>query len=273
MTCKQRLAAFIYCFRKWTNVQNILSLILTCLCVLSGQPVVAIQTPERLRQLFHYQLIYLLLNRLQEYTSSIPFGYRTFRRRADASVWLAPYLAKALTSEFLAVCLRGTRLDFTPTGSVKSHIRERDLKKRSPFLKRLAAFHSAHGIGYFAACFVVLICGASLSLLRFFTSKCSSSASTITSFPQWLVLSTGILFPGFGLEKFPSLLSPLYYAMFPPTTPPRRAIMFRETATGVWRPQRRAREQYWTKSFWMLELPHCALLMWALWANWKLATL
>jgi hypothetical protein len=265
MTRIQRLAVFVYCSKKWSPILKIWSWSLISLCILSGRPIIAIYTRNDLCELLSRYLIYLLLSRLQDYTSSIQYGYRTFRRKVDGAIWLTPYLAKAIVLELLPVSLGGVRLGFTPTGVVKSQIKERRPKERTTFQRRMVAYHSAHGIGYLAAFFFLIFGSVAFHSWMFFTPHNSSS--------HWSVLLKSVLFPGYGLEQFPSLLSPLYYTIYPPTTPPRRAVMFQDKDTGIWRPRKEVREQKWTVSIWLLELPHALLVAGALWANLALTKL
>lgn len=131
MNYAQRLAAFTSCINPWVGA--ILYPLWWCLiliCLMGGRPFVPASTSSDLRRLLRNHLLFCLVNRLHEYISSIPYGYRTFRRKREATVWLAPYLTKAVLLELLPASLGGTRLGFTATCSMRARIRERDAQTR-----------------------------------------------------------------------------------------------------------------------------------------------
>jgi hypothetical protein len=271
MSFTQRLACFISCIRPWlSTIVKSLAWCLIALCLVSGQPVIAISTPRNLRRLLLNHLLFGLFNRLYEYTSSLRYGYRHYRRRYEANIWLTPYLTKAVVLELISIVLGGSRLGFISSGSRKSPTKRSDTTSKSNLIGRASILYQRLGIFYFSF----------LPLLFFiiYLNICKSVDFTRTLPPSfatsvWCTLITTCFFPGIGLEQVPAFFIPLLYIISPPPNPERRRLMAQKGTSGLWRPRQEAKEERWSPGIWISEAPHLMMTGWSIWANWVSAGL
>ena len=75
---------------------------------------------------------------LNEWVTSFPSGYRQTIHEMLATIWMSPYHAITVIQCFLLPkWLGGKAMAFSPSGSLKSTLHERDPRFRAPLARRL----------------------------------------------------------------------------------------------------------------------------------------
>lgn len=148
--------------------------------------------------------------------------------------------------------LGGTQIGFTATGSISSDLEERDPEKRAGLRKRLKVILFDHlaiiHLLYISAC----LGGIGLAITRVLTNGHPPGISftpqmrNITDQLTYLITRIGWP-PLFWLQHFCSALTPLLYAINPPTTPPRESLLDRNPETGVAYPKAHVRQPMRTR--------------------------
>jgi hypothetical protein len=268
----QRIAGIAYCFKALTsNILQSLGWVLTTLCLLSDGPLLSHSTSAGLKNVVLSFLLFGISTRTNQLVVAQQYGYCASIRNDDGVIWIAPTVAIAIIREFLPASFGGRKLGFSVTGSAltRPSIKERNAVTRPCWWRRVLALHQSHGILYHTGFFMLitgLVCLRTYSLLLLPLSKIGSFPIPLFSFSRLQYCLAGPLFPGLGLERLPSFLTPLFYALFPPTDPKRRSLMTQDPNSGVWRPKQNSRQVKWSSRIWRLVLPHCALTAWVIWA-------
>lgn len=90
MTFLQRLCGFIYAISSFSTIFVTLSLLVMPIGVISGYRIIAFADYTQLRWLIRAFFLVLFFNRVNEWTMSLPAGYRLGRRDSNAILWMAP---------------------------------------------------------------------------------------------------------------------------------------------------------------------------------------
>ncbi|RMZ76279.1 hypothetical protein DV737_g4886, partial [Chaetothyriales sp. CBS 132003] len=269
MSVQQRLACIFQCpepltttlFKAWTWL-------VVTMCLALNRPLV--NTPEvgDLVKIMFSFLVFLILQRLNEFLSSRAYGMASLRRRHETSTWLSLHLAAGCIKEMMSSFLGISALRFSVTGDGEASLDERNAFSRPDALGRVWSLHKSDKILWDAALFFAIMWLVCVDTVQ--TVKNSSGSA------MWLALLTGPLFPGTCLERIVWFLSPLRYALFPPTMKERHAYMFKaypEHGIGGYRPLPEYCSARFTKGTWLLNLPYVAATIWAAVALAKTCTL
>lgn len=90
MTFPQRLCGFVYTISSLFTVFLVASMFTAPIVLVSGGNLVPYNTINQLRWLVRSCFLTTVLNRLNEFISYLPSGYRTGQRDARAMMWMAP---------------------------------------------------------------------------------------------------------------------------------------------------------------------------------------
>lgn len=90
MTFPQRLCGFVYTISSLFTVFLVLSMFTAPIVLVAGGNMVPYNTTDQLKWLIRANFLTTILNRINEFVSYLPSGYRTGQRDARAMMWMAP---------------------------------------------------------------------------------------------------------------------------------------------------------------------------------------
>lgn len=260
MAVLQRLACISQCPKPFmtTIFKAFLWLMVVC-CLLSGMPLVNTSDWTSFVYILLAFKVFITLSRVAEYLSTRGAGYANLRRRQDNTVWLGLHLAGPCLQEILPSWLGGMRLPFQVTGAKE----DRALEERNAFTRpgpvgRLKALHKSNLILYHLGLFIIVN--------YLVASNIDKITRTMSGSEMWAALLSGPLFPGLRLDQTIWFLSPIRYALAPPTMKSRFAYMFKaypQHGMGGYRPLPEYRGVRFTKSMWLDHIPYVAITAWA----------
>jgi hypothetical protein len=151
-----------------------------------------------------------------------------------------------MRSFVLPEILGGVKTGFKASGSISNDLQERCAASRAPLLRRLKVTLFAHHVIIHAIFVLACVTGVALNLVRAFGS---------TNIPNlWDVETPGtmddrlVFFvtrlgwpPLIWMQFIVSALTPIIYAVWPPTQPDREELLDRDEKTGVAYPKMEAR--------------------------------
>lgn len=251
----QQAAGILYSLSAWAKLPPLFVL---PLCLLSKQTMVAHTGPKDLQRLLTSSLAVMIFgSSLHDWVTILPGCFVDSFRRIQGQTWLAPYRLKAVIQNLLPLHLVGTRMGFTPSGSIKSSISERDINLRKQILPRLRAMLWHHGVAFHLGFLILVVASLGVSI-RNSIVRCETIEKA------WLSLITHALYPGLPWLEILALFTPLTYTIWPPSMPPRRALMVKDEVNGNFRPsQERKVEQrngwFWANGLWSLLVPCWAI--------------
>lgn len=246
----QRWAMFQHCLRPFNNTTNkVISLFLIALClVLHGKVIATPNMPG-----FAFIIVSVFIQRFGPMIStwqSVDWKLSSTafdkvwntQRRAATNTWLGLHFAIDTFKAVIPEQVGGKTLDFEVTGvrePTASTANERDALTRLPLLTRLKVFHDKERIGWYLVAF------ATMSYLLLWNYMAVTNDFKNDAF--WFQLFCSVGFPGLGLiELVPFLLTPIAYAIFPPTMARRRHLMEQDDETFAWKPKESAKKMVWT---------------------------
>lgn len=96
MTFPQRLCGFVYTVSSLFTVFLVMSMFTAPIVLVSGGDLVPFTSMDQLKWLVRTLFINTVLNRINEFISYLPSGYRTGQRDARAMMWMAPCKCSSL---------------------------------------------------------------------------------------------------------------------------------------------------------------------------------
>ncbi|RMZ79968.1 hypothetical protein DV738_g3083, partial [Chaetothyriales sp. CBS 135597] len=259
MTALQHLACVLQCPEPlMTTILKAWTWFAVTLCLSLNRTLVNTTEVGDLVKILSYFLVFVTLQRLKEFLSSREYGITRLRRRYENTTWLSLHLAAGCIKEMVTHLLGIGSLKFSVTGAREASLNERNEFDRPGALGRVWSLHKSDKILWDAAFFCLIAYLICVDTVQIVTTSSGSA--------MWLALLTGPLFPGMGLERIVWFLSPLRYALFPPTMKERHAYMFKaypEHSIGGYRPLPEYCGARFTKSMWWLGLPYAAATVWA----------
>ena len=150
------------------------------------------------------------------------------------------------------------KLPFKVTGAKDGNLDERNALTRPGPLGRLWSLHHSEGILWHLALFLLIVLLAYVDVCTI-TSRSSGSE-------MWHALLSGPLFPGLRLDQIVWFLSPIRYALSPPTMKDRFNYMFKaypQHAVGGYRPLPEYRGVRFTKKMYLDHIPYAYATIWA----------
>ncbi|KIW16394.1 hypothetical protein PV08_06446 [Exophiala spinifera] len=252
----QRMAMFHHCLRPWLyTVCRFLGLFL-CLIAMAVGPVVATPQADSLYMVTLALACRWVFTAWSDWKSGQRGIFWNLRRRQATNAWMANHFTRDVFRTIIpsSWCSRLgfeiSRADKTSTG-----VKERYADKRPKgYRERLLSIQRREGILYHGVVAVVYI----IVVLVVLVFEWRSSSPNF-----WYRIMARIGFPGMGMiEVVPLYLSPIIYAMFPPTMPKRRDCMVYNAELKVWRPAEEFKTIEWTRESWWLEVPHALAMTW-----------
>ncbi|OAP58009.1 hypothetical protein AYL99_07099 [Fonsecaea erecta] len=172
--------------------------------------------------------------------------YLNVRRRTATGVWMGHHFSRDVLQSLLPKSLGGLRLRFKVSGVGGASVKERDPINRPPLLQRLWTLHRREGILWHLVLFFVM---SSVVLFRVLAEINASTVDGdfIADKVFWLRFIASVGFPGLSLvETIPLYLTPIIYAIGPPTMPERRDSMVYDNKIGLWKPMQKYTGIKWT---------------------------
>lgn len=151
---------------------------------------------------------------------------------------LVDYFTAFLRSFLLPTALGGETLGFKASGSVSNDLQERRVDSRAPLFRRLRVTLFSHHAMIHTLFVLACIAGVALNLARIFSPvkipNLWDTASPATSQEKLVFFITRLGWPPlFWMQFFASALTPITYAIWPPTQPDREELLDRDEKTGV----------------------------------------
>ena len=151
-----------------------------------------------------------------------------------------------MRSFVLPKALGGETAGFKASGSISSDLQERRAGSRAPLLRRLRVTLFSHYAIIHAIFILACLIGFALNLARAFSPTDIPNlwdTATLTTMHSRLVFFVTRLGwpPLFWMQFIASALTPILYAVWPPTQPDREQLLDRDETTGVAYPKVEAR--------------------------------
>jgi cellulose synthase/poly-beta-1,6-N-acetylglucosamine synthase-like glycosyltransferase len=242
MSVCARLSAAVFAFDVLFKIFLPIALLTIPVVLSSGGQLVAFTSYSQLRWKIRLCFISLMLNRLNEWISFIPSGYRLAQRDTVAQMWMAPFHGLAIIRGFfLPSWLGGKRLGFLSSGSVKSTLNERDQKSRAPLFWRLKVALWDYSLWMHLAYAIFL-------LVAVFRSTIHGIVINDNAHSRLMYLFTHAFWPPMlWLLTLTASLVPIRYAVWPPNMPDREELLLRDSKTGVARPREEWKKKRYSK--------------------------
>ncbi|KAM0708792.1 hypothetical protein Q7P35_005445 [Cladosporium inversicolor] len=256
MNFKQRLAGIAFDLRQLVQIPIALSYLIIPFVLLSGSPLVFWATGAQLKVLIRLVCIWSATHWIHngvmgglaatgnEFTS---YDVRMASYDAEMEQWLSPYYFIAFMRSFvLPKALGGETKGFKASGSIPSDLQERSVGSRAPLLRRLRVILFSQYAWIHAIFVLACLIGFALNLARAFSPADIPNlwdTATLTTMHDRLVFFVTRLGwpPLFWMQFIASALTPILYAIWPPTQPDREELLDRDEKTGVAYPKIEAR--------------------------------
>lgn len=160
---------------------------------------------------------------------------------------LIDYLTSFLCSFVLPTALGGETLGFKSSGSVSNDLQERRADSRAPLFRRLRVTLFSHHAIVHALFVLACVAGIALNFARIFSPikipNLWDTASPVATQEKLVFFVTRLGWPPlFWMQFFASALTPITYAIWPPTQPDREDLLDRDEKTGVAYPKAEMRK-------------------------------
>lgn len=246
MSALARLSAAVFIIDTMFKIFFPIALLTIPIVLISGGQLVAFTSYTQLRWKIRLCFASFILSRLNEWISFLPSGYRLAQRDAVAQMWMAPFHAMAIIRGFFLPSWFGGRpMGFSSSGSVKSELNERDPKSRAPLFRRLKVIIWDYNVWMHLLYAIFLLVAVCRSTVRGIVSDGGTRA-------RLMYLFTHAFWPPMlWLLGLTASLTPLRYAVWPPSMPDREELLERDPKTGIARPKEEwKRKRYSKKTFW-----------------------
>ncbi|KIW78941.1 hypothetical protein Z517_08780 [Fonsecaea pedrosoi CBS 271.37] len=245
----QRIAMLHHSCRPYLmTLTKLANSVFAFVCLYRGRPVIA--TPSQ--NALYWAVMFLAIVRMMALIGDIKsvFGkyYLSVRRRTATGVWMGHHFSRDVLQTLLPKRLGGLRLGFGVSGVGGTSVKERDINNRPPLVKRLWMLHRREGILWHVVLFFIM------SYVFIFRIQSEIKASVIdgkfiADKAFWFRFIASAGFPGLGLiETIPLYLTPVIYAIWPPTMPQRRDSMKYDGKSGLWKPMPEYKSIKWTSA-------------------------
>ena len=276
MNFRQRLAGFAFDLRQLVQIPIALSYLIIPFVLLSGSPFVFWATGAQLKTLIRLVCIWSAMHWVHngvmgglaatgnEFTT---YDVRMASYDSEMEQWLSPckfpfdLLASTCTTErltsadyfiafmrsfILPKALGGKATGFKASESISSDLQERRAGSRAPLFRRLRVILFSQYAVIHAIFILACLIGFALNLARAFSAADIPNlwdTATLTTMHDRLVFFVTRLGwpPLFWMQFIASALTPILYAVWPPTQPDREELLDRDEKTGVAYPKIQAR--------------------------------
>lgn len=248
MTILQRLSGFVFTIDAFFKIFFVLSLLTMPIVLMSGGTLVAYSNDYQLRWQARFCFIALITQRINEFITYLPSGYRQGQLEAASMMWMAPYHAITVIRSFiLPKWLGGKAMAFSSSGSQGSLLNERDAKLRAPLFRRLKVILWDCKAWMHLVYILFCIAAVTVSLVRTFRDHHGTR-------PVLYYLLTHAGWPPLlWMIALVAMWMPIQYAIHPPTMPDREELLDRDPKTGIAYPKKERKQQRWTRLHWAHE--------------------
>jgi hypothetical protein len=246
MTFFQRLSGFVFSVDALFKVFYPIAIATIPVVLVTGKKLVAYKDENQLRWLIRFCLIMLGTQRINEWVTYIPSGYRLGRHEGRAMIWMAPYHAITVFRSFLLPSwLGGKPMAFAPSGSLKDKLNERDPATRAPLHRRLKVILWDCKVLLHLLFVIFTIAAVALSIYCAFSTTDQSTFHVLES-----LLTHAFWPPVMWIIMVMALCRPIKYAISPPSMPKREELLDRDPRTGIAHPKTEWKNQRWTAQNW-----------------------
>ncbi|KAL2201692.1 glycosyl transferase [Sarocladium strictum] len=259
MTFFQRVCGFVYTVASLLTVVLVASMMTSPVVLISGGNLVPFKNYSQLKWLIRAWFAAHAINRINEFVTYLPSGYRTGQREARAVLWMAIFQSISIIRTFcLPSWLGGKIAVFTSSGSQKAELDERDPRRRAPLWRRLKV--------------TIWDCQCYLHLLYIFFTIVAVVLGTYWNLRRHQATEdtlVGILThagwpPVLWLSCILSCWTPIGYAIFPPDCPDREDLLDRDSKTGVAYPKETSKRIETGWGAWAHEIHYSSITMYTL---------
>jgi cellulose synthase/poly-beta-1,6-N-acetylglucosamine synthase-like glycosyltransferase len=258
MGFRQRLSGFLFPADNLLRLFISMAILAIPIGMISGKNLVLYTSDFQLRWQIRLGFAGFALGRVSELITFLPSGYRLARRDFDASLWMIPYNAITIIHSFLLPkWLGGKAMAFSPSGSLKSELNERDAAIRAPLYRRLKV--------------ILWDCKAYIHLLYVVFAVIAASAAATRATRQkgnwtdiWIYVLTHIAWPPMmWILSVMAFTTPISYAIWPPTVPDREELLVRDSETFIAHPKPECKMLRWTWLVWGQDAVYTAVTMYS----------
>ncbi|KAJ4386901.1 hypothetical protein N0V93_009800 [Gnomoniopsis smithogilvyi] len=213
---------------------TVLNLVFLSLAFLTDMPLVHWKDKEEMRFLLRIDCAIVLLRWLHELHYAILAGYRSTLNETCKAIYLSPYCFMSYVRTFIIPKnLGGKPVTFTPTGSIGNQFRERDPHRRAPRWQRLRHI-IADGAWFHLAVVILFLTSVFLRIGRAVSLHVLVPSGTPDWEGFWMRIIQNVAWPSNPwLVSTLACMTPLQYALFPPTTPDREKLLGKRDENGV----------------------------------------
>jgi hypothetical protein len=266
---KQRLVGFAFDLRQLVQIPIALSYLIIPLVLLSGSPLVFWATGGQLKVLIRLVCIWSathwIHNGVMGALAAVGNDFTSYDLRmssydSEMEQWLSPcestdhmldftqhwdkvltwldYFLAFIRSFVLPKALGGETVGFKASGSISSDFQERDARLRAPLLRRLRVTLFSHHAIVHAIFVVACLAGVALNFARAFSPvnipNLWDTTALANAHDRLVFFVTRLGWPPlFWMQFIASALTPITYAIWPPTQPDREELLDRDEKTGV----------------------------------------
>ena len=201
--------------------------------LISGEPLIALETPQQLRNLMMLSALQLLVAWLDGFIGADAIGFRT-------TIWPSyryPYLAPFQSVALLGLLFPSARR-FTPTGSMDDGEREREARASRSFIRRLRFLLGDIRIWSQLLVIVFIVYGATVSVRRALGMNISFQHQLQRLFVSVAWPPAFVHWTMFIVECW----KPISYAVFLPKIHSRETLLHRDPETKVAYPSNMAKD-------------------------------
>lgn len=258
------------------------------LFMLAGTPWVVYATNDDLKALTQASALSFISTFVLKCHMSLKTGYRAHMMEQCNEIWIAPckcpcraerqcggqlktdkprladHAITQLKTFVFPTWLGGQLLTFVPTGSIPNHLHERSAKRRATLQSRLRSILIKDG-AIFHLLFVTFCAAAVISVVARAHYQFPEHE---TQFGIYILTHLGWM-PMPWLFSFFACLTPIFYAVFPPTVPDRDELLIQDPLTGARYPKKSARGVTWVPEILGFEKVHIVVFVYSLWTLYK----
>ncbi|RVX65886.1 hypothetical protein B0A52_10250 [Exophiala mesophila] len=258
MTFPQRLCGFVYTISSLFTVFLVMSMFTAPIVLVAGGNLVPYTSMNQLKWLIRANFLTTILNRVNEFISYLPSGYRTGQRDARAMMWMAPFHALSVIRTFLLPKWLGGKVAvFTSSGSQKADLNERDPILRAPVWRRL--WVTIWDCQCYLHLIYIMFVAAAVGVSIYW--NVSDPQNNTTKKLMLSLLTHAFWPPIIWLTCVLSCWVPINYALFPPSMPDRQDLLDRDPVTGVAYPKEESKKTKTTWAAWGFEAQNSGITL------------
>lgn len=255
MSVFQRLSGFVYTVSALFTIFFTASLLTMPIVLISGGTLIPYANYDQLRLLARLCFFALAANRLNEWSMTLPAGYRLGQRDTGAMFWMAPYHSIAIIRSFILPRWLGGKVGaFSSSGSLQSELNERNPILRANLYRRIRGIVFGSGVWMHILYILFCVTAVTVSTARGIIINRGSLEETLV-----YMLTHACWPPLLWFIVLTACWMPVKYAIWPPNMPDREELLDRNPVTGLAYPKESAKMLKWDKRNVVHELQYSVL--------------